>query len=80
MMILAKLVSAKHLVRPIQRTFFRELGIADCNETDVLVAIKDGIYTRSAFIQSSIKANPTQPIDKVVFDENGRLTIYDYSD
>ena len=38
--------------------FFKELGIADCNETDILVGIKDGIYTRAKFIESSMKNNP----------------------
>ncbi len=40
------------------RPFLKEIGVADCNETDVLVAIKEGIYARSKFIRSALKENP----------------------
>lgn len=45
------------------RSFFKDMGIADCNETDVLIAIKEGIYARSKFIESAKNENPKQLIE-----------------
>jgi hypothetical protein len=38
-----------------RRAFFRELGIADCYETDVIIAIKQGVYTRQKYIEMASK-------------------------
>jgi hypothetical protein len=80
MMIRCRQIYATKLLQPVvKRHFFRELGIADCNETDVLVAMKEGIYQRQAFLTSAKMSRPHQKVERVDFAQNGRLIIFDYS-
>lgn len=51
-----------------QRTFFKDLGIVDANETDVLLAVKDGIYNRARFQEAHLKSGMKTLIPAAEFD------------
>jgi len=42
-----------NLIRMEKRFFFRDLGIVDANETDILASINNGVYYRSKFLTLS---------------------------
>jgi hypothetical protein len=61
-----------------QRAFFKDLGIIDANETDILVAVKDGIYNRALFKEAHLKSGMKTLVPVAEFDAENKLCVFNF--